>query len=225
MQREMCNRLALAALTSIGLLGNRAADAAITFYSTPAEFNASFTDIQTTNFSSLTPVPFTGYTEFPGAQVTVGSDTFRASSSLFALFGCCGHGSYGVTFLSAQTVGPGPSSLRIATPGVTAIAFDYGNYFFPPEPITVTLNTGDQFTIPDADDNSEFIGFSSTVTFYTITLSTMAVSFPQGTTLDLLDVEQVPAAPTPEPGTWALILLGVCLLGLSLRRTAGQPAA
>jgi hypothetical protein len=190
------------------------AGATITVYSSQASFDSAYPSASLVDFSSLTPSD----NPIPNSTLTLDGDTFRSSDPLFLLFGCCGTGDYGVNFLSAQIVGSGGDSLEILTPPLSAIGLTYGNYFFPPEPITVILSNGSQVIAPSADDLGDFIGLSSTTPIYGLILSTYAVpDYPMGATLDLLSVEQVAAPPVPEPAGWALMLVGVSLAGARLR--------
>jgi MYXO-CTERM domain-containing protein len=49
--------------------------------------------------------------------------------------------------------------------------------------------------------------------------------FGPGTVIDVIDVSQVAASPTPEPSTWSLAILGVGLLGAGLRHGRRRSAA
>ena len=199
------------------------AHATITIYSSQAAFDAAFPGAQVINFASLTPT-MGSYTEFPGATTSLDGDTFVGNQTLFALAQSFNE-NYGATFLSSQSAGATPADLTIDAPGAMAIGFDYGSYGTFPLGVTATLSTGDQFTIPDADDTAQFVGFSSSGTpIHSITMSGLyADGEGPGTVIDLVDVSQVPS-PAPEPTAWGLMVLGLGVLGAGLRNSRRNSA-
>ena len=218
----------LASLASLGLifLGASPAAAALTFYDSQAAFDAAYPGEAHTDFSSLTSLTEpTGIYEFPGAQASVGGDTFVANQYLFALIPAAVGSPYSVTFLSSQSEGPQTNFLSISTHAADAFGIDIGSYGTFPLTVTATLNTGESFQM-DVDDTPQFIGFASSLG--PITSIHLSGLFDDGeagaTVIDLLDVSQedVVTAPTPEPSAWLLMLTGLGFLGAAVRRQSAR---
>lgn len=202
------------------LLAAWPAAAAVTLYDSLAAFQAAFPVSDQITFNSE-PVNNQGYYGFPGATTSLGGDTFTANAYLNALDANQGYGSYGAIFLSAQTVGAANAVLQIRTPGLFAIGFDYGDYFFAPQTFTVTLSTGDQVVLPTAQTTAQFVGFASSDPITDLKIVSPASSYPAGAVLDVIDLYQVPSAtsPTPEPADWILVLTGLALAGGAARES------
>lgn len=221
----------LAALAS-SVFATTAARAALTFYDSQAAFDAAFPGDAHIGFTSLTTTPGAAVV-LPGATTTVGGDTFSSNSTLLALVdsdpGPGPYGNYLTTFLSSQSIGAANDVLTITTPGVTALGFDYGSYITFPLTLTVTVSTGDAFSLTNAFDSPQFIGFSAGGA--AITSVSLSGVFAQGqfggTVIDLIDVSQSggapppPPPPAPEPAEWALMVVGFGLLGAQLRGRRG----
>jgi hypothetical protein len=194
----------------------------------------------TINFNSLTASGSTAL-----SSVGVGGDTFSATSptSIFIFNSCgsaCGITTPGITnYLSTDNAGAfsTPDSLTITpTAGVTEIGLTYGTFnlfgvgAFTPLTISATVNTtsgSTDFTLTNAWDVEEFVGFSSTSTITSVVLSGLSpqTPFKGSSEIDLIQVAQNEVSATPLPGT--LVLFGSGLLGLlsfARRRAAnGSP--
>jgi hypothetical protein len=167
----------------------------------------------------------------PAGTVNVGGDAFSATSpsQTFILSGEGVAPTGSNQFLSTDNGASfsSPDNLTI-TPasGVSQIAFTYGTFnlfgpgAFTPTTISATVNTTSgsaNFTLPNATNTAEFIGFLSTSMITSIVLSGLAPlqdgRFPQSTEIDLLQVSQNAVATTPLPA--ALVLFGSGILGLA----------
>ena len=212
------------------LFSGAPAVAALTFYNSQAAFDAAFPGDTHTDFSSLTALTTaTGYYQFPGGTVTVGTDHFASNQPLFALDPSRVGAPYPNTFLSAQSPQGARDFLHISTPAAIAFGFDFGSYGPSPVTVTVQLNTGESFDI-QADDTAQFIGFTSSLGRITSIQLSGIFGGGQGpaTVIDLVDVTQLaaPAAPpTPEPSSWALMIFGLGMIGGAIRVRRGFAAS
>src|ERR1700732_1098287 len=125
------------------------------------------------------------------------------------------------------TAGPGrsstegvPSEVVCLLSGATAFGFTYGDNTDSALPFTVTLSTGDTFTLTTPLNNGVDTGF---VGFVSDTPITTVIFADSGSAFDVINFsESAGAVSAPRPGTpalWAPGLLGTALLG----RRRGMP--
>jgi len=93
-----------------------------------------------------------------------------------------------------------------------AVGFNFGQFYGDAETFTVKLGNGDTFTLLGSTTYS-FFGAISTAAFKTVSIT--GLPYP---TLDNLSVAPAVAAPVPEPETYGMLLAGLFLAGLSVRR-------
>jgi hypothetical protein len=110
--------------------------------------------------------------------------------------------------------GWGPGYLMVTLPaGITALGADVMTISALPQNVTVTLGTGESYTIPTlANPTRAFIGFTSTDPITTIRFSGSGAY----AALDNFSYGSMPAEETPEPDT--LIFGATGLAGLWLAR-------
>jgi hypothetical protein len=215
--------LGLALIGASGLAAAPAA-AAITEYTSRSAFDAALTgQTQTTlGFDSLVPGFFYGN---PGSA-TVGPDTFTTSNVdvlLFAVGAAPADGTFGSSYLSAETDCACAADLKISTPSVSALGFDFGTRVgfgddplqpFSPDPLFATID-GQVFDLGRPTGTAQFVGFIFTgQSASSVTLSGIGGPGFTGTEIDITDVTQVGV---PEPAAWALMVLGFGGLGARLR--------
>jgi len=178
----------------------------LTFYSTEASFTAATTEDATYTF----PVPSAGaggYDQLPSAY-NDGPLTFSTSAYLFDV----DDGSYGSgqTYLDDNSQG-GPVALTVSLSGSTALSFDLGTYHGA-DAIDVTVNGSPVSAIstPAGAPSSLFYGITSTEPITSVTFTSA--------TGDELDTLSFQVGSAPEPSTYAMLLGGLALLGLCVRR-------
>jgi uncharacterized protein (TIGR03382 family) len=191
--------------------------AAITEYTDPTAYGAATSNQTTFNFdgvtapgtASLGPVSF-GDLSFDGSGTNI-PVVFGAGSPFYG----------GSAFFSSISPLPGfdPAQVLCTLAGSTAIGFIYGDFADEGDaPITVTLSTGDSFTLntplnPGVDTG--FVGFVSDTPITSVTFSN-----DDGLTFDLLQVETTSgsAVGAPEPAPMALMAIGLLSLAVLGRR-------
>lgn len=204
------------------------AKAGIVSYGSAVAFDAATTGDTMYSFAGLAPSD--SFTDFP-MGVTVGTTTFTSAGDLFAIGPAAGFGTYGVPYLSGQVNGAsGMANLSLTNLSVTAFGFDYGSYYTdnPGDILDITVNGLNSYEVvlPTTASTTSFIGFTSTASINSITISN--TSDPTRSAVDLTDFTTGSAAVSgvPEPSTWAMMLLGFGALGVLAYRKArgGQDA-
>lgn len=211
----MALTLARAAFGISLLASAGAASANVTEYTDPTAYGAATSNQTIFNFDGITAP---GTVSF--GPVSFGDLSFDGSSTNFPIVFGGGSPFYGGSaFFSSLSPLPGfdPAQVLCTLAGSTAIGFIYGDFAdFGGEggaPITVTLSTGDSFTLntplnPGLDTG--FVGFVSDTPITSVTFSN-----DDGLSFDLLQVDtnSGSAVGAPEPASLALMAAG--LLGLA----------
>ena len=196
--------------------------ASTTEYTDVLSFDAAVLPPSNYNFEGIAPAGFSS-----SVDATVGGATFTTDTSVnseFVVDKNAGWASYNASFFSTQPLNAGtPSEVVCRLAGATALGFTYGDYSDSAIPFTVTLSTGDTFTLttPSNPDptvpNTGFVGFVSDAPITSVTFTD------NGNGFDVINFsESSRPTPVPEPGTLALIttgLLGTALLGRRRRMT------
>jgi hypothetical protein len=196
------------------------ASATTTEYTDVLSFEAAVLPPSTYNFEGIAP---SGSVSF--VDVTVGGATFTAgggSNYDVVIDSNAGIGNYGSSFFSGEAGVPGvaPSEVVCTLAGAMALGFTYGDWADAAILFTVTLSTGDIFTLTTPSNAGFATGFVGFVSDTPITSVTFADN---GSAFDVLQFsESAGATSVPEPGTLALTatgLLGMALLGRRRRMT------
>lgn len=209
---------AAAAVAALGLVA-QPASAALTFYGDAASFGAATFDADNVNFPDIpttlgvNPASFTQTTL--NYTTTLATDDAISDGLLFIVGSFqTGHS----PVLSSQGHDNGTAHLRITvdTP-IRAVAI----YFGTPRATNVTFafSNGDNAVFASSDaptlyGTPHFLGMVSDTPF-----TSLLITAPDTTGFNHLNVEEVVVgqAVVPEPGTWALMLLGFGGLGAALR--------
>ena len=217
----MAARLAPAAVGLIVLVSAAgAASAAVTEYTDHTDFSAATSGSTHFNFDGLTP---------PGTvslgDVTVGGFSFSSSSGNFPIVVGSGTPFYGgSSFFSSLSATPGVDAAEVlcTLSGSTALGFIYGDVLDGGGlPFTVTLSSGESFTLTtplNPGSDTGFVGFVSDTPITSVTFSNDGVGF------DLLQVDNASprAVGAPEPATFALMAMGLLCLAVLARRRMGE---
>jgi hypothetical protein len=157
--------------------------ASTTVYTDVLSFDAAVLPPSDYNFEGIAPSSST----YSG-DATVGGATFPTDASVngeFVIDKDAGFGCYNASFFSGQSSTEGvPSEVVCLLSGATAIGFTYGDNTDSALPFTVTLSTGDTFTLTTPLNNGVVTGFVGFVSDTPITSVTFADS---GQTLRDLD--------------------------------------
>jgi hypothetical protein len=189
-----------------------AAHADITVFTDKASFDAAVTAPGVDTFNDLVVMPY------PASLTrSAGGYTYTVSSP----DGMYGAGVPGDAWLSNNTLTQ-PMTFSNFSGGVTAFGgnffgSDVSGLFVPGTSVTLTANDGttSTFTLNNTTTNT-FLGFTSTAALVNVTLNSGGTSYwPTANNLTL-----AMAAPVPEPGSYAMLLAGVALVGVARRRRA-----
>ena len=213
----MATRLAPAAVGLIVLASAAgAASATVTEYTDQTNFSAATSGSTHFNFDAVS----TPGTVIPG-NVTVGGFSFSSSSGSFPFVVGSGSPLYGgSSFFSSLSATPGVDAAEVlcTLSGSTAIGFIFGDFADGGGlPFTVTLSTGDSFTLttpPNPGSDTGFVGFVSNTPITSVTFSDNGQGF------DLLQVDESPARGVPEPAPFELLAAGLLSLAVLGRRRA-----
>jgi len=203
--------LGLAAGIALLALPAAPASASVIEYTSAAAFDAAASGATTYNFEGIAPAG-----GFAGGSPTIGGVTFTAPfSNEFVADANAGFGNYGASFFSgAQSVFPFVN-VTATLAGATAIGFAYGSVLSPLAPVTVTLSTGDTFTLTTPLNNgvdTNFVGFTSSTPI-------TSVSFVEsGRDFDVIQFVVASGTPVPLPASALLMLSGLVGVGVMARK-------
>jgi hypothetical protein len=187
-----------------------AAHADITIFTNKAAFDAAVTAPGVDTFNDLIVMPY------PASLTrSAGGYSYTVSST----DGLYGAGVPGDSWLSNNTLTQ-PMVFSNFSGGVTAFGgnffgSDVSGLFTPGSSVTLTANDGttSTFTLNNTTTNS-FLGFTSTAALVSVSLQSVGTTnWPTANNLTL-----AMAAPVPEPGSYAMLLAGVALVGVARRR-------
>jgi len=205
----------LAALA--GLSCASSALAQVTEFTSQSAFDAAIPNSATYRFNAGGAItPISNSTTFNGvtfADDTTATDIANSEVPLLFMIDSGDVPTYGADFLSFQNQDTNIEA-TITLTGANFFGFNYGSYVPIDGNATLTLNTGQSYTItPISSEN--FIGFSSTTPITSIT-----IDYPNSYAFDVISYSTVSAA--PEPATWMMMLIGVGIVGAALRWRARQ---
>jgi hypothetical protein len=197
--------LALAAL----LFGAASAQADITVYTSQSAFNAAVTAPGVDNYDDLTVQLYS-----PTLIRTAGAYQYTVSSTN-GLYGAGGP----TDFWLSNNTRSDPMTFSGFSAGINAFGgnffgSDVSGLFSPGSTMVLTASDGTTatYTLNNATVGS-FVGFVSTTALASVTLTSGGEYWPTANNLTL-----AMAAPIPEPETYAMLLVGLGLLGAARRR-------
>jgi len=192
------------------LVGAGGAQAQVTEYTSQSAFDAAVLNVNTFAFTSdgnldLESNPFQ-LDGFSYSESLTSADMATGGVPLIFVIPGSKTPTYGIDFLSFQNTQVGIAA-QISSGGTDAFGFNYGSYVSTGDAATLTLSTGDNYTITPTS-TEQFIGFSSSTP-----ITSVSFNYPSAYGLDILSVSST----APEPTTWAMMLAGVFLAGAALR--------
>jgi len=170
--------------------------------------------------SQATTITFDGiaapasYVSYVNGPLTLSGVTFTSNGDMFVI----NSGYYGDSYPDGGYLTSDYAATDILTAtlpaGVTEIGFDYGG-LFGPVTFTVALSNGATYTPSTSDsisgtDSLQWVEFSSATPITSVVIT--MPDYPNYNAIDNFSFG------TPEPGTWAPMLVGIGLAGASLRR-------
>jgi hypothetical protein len=208
-------------LLSLGVIAMASpAAAAVVEYTSQAAFNAATTGVSTFTFDQGNVPPLFTFEPSPSTfngvtfeDLSTPNNAITGHSASLVLVSASTTPTYGQDFLAFQNEDPSILG-TISSAGATAFGFTFGSYVNVGSSATLTLNTGESFTITP-DTVAQFIGFTSDAP-----ITSIALNYDDSFTFDVLSVSSgVAGAPgVPEPVSWALMLVGFGGLGAVMRR-------
>jgi hypothetical protein len=193
------------------------AAASVVEYTSQAAFNAAASGVSTFTFDQgnipplstfqPNPVTFNGVTF---EDLPTPANAISGGSPGLILISASATPTYGQDFLAFQNEDPSILG-TISSAGATAFGFTFGSYVNVGSSATLTLNTGEIFTVTPGT-TAQFIGFTSDAPITSISLD-----YDNSFTFDVLSVSSNLAS-VPEPASWTLMLLGFGGLGAVMRR-------
>jgi hypothetical protein len=208
-------RLAFAALFLIYLAAP--AFAAVTEYTDLKSFNTAVSGTATYDFNNIAPP---GEIAFFATPILGGVTFSGVDGQMYGVVdvGVSNGDGYGTSFFTGQTTNSSDPSYVIATTtGVRAIGFTYGTYIGSLVPFTVTLSSGDVFTLTTPYVSDNYSGVTGFVGFVSDAPITSVMFVEQGGSMDITQLTVGPAtAPVPVPA--ALLLFGPGLVGIAAMR-------
>jgi len=168
-----------------------------------------------------------GSTVITGWTVVTDTTAWIGPTNPFGL--TASDGSFFLDLTNYQTGAPfaGMSQVIATTPGATySLSFDLGGSTFWGRPDAITASaagTSATFTTPLTGTNNDWqhVSMQFTATSGSTTVLLQGVTGLKYIGLDNASVDLV-SAPVPEPGTWALMLAGLGVVGAIARRRTGR---
>lgn len=213
-------KIVIAAAAALSFAMPAIADATITIYTDKASYLAAVGTPGTDSFNDLTTD-----TDFGKSLTrTAGSYGYKVST-VDVLYGAGGGSDIWMSTARAQD----PLVFDSFTGGVYGI----GGFFFDTNDVLDYVRGNLSFTAVDASGSvtrtltnattSSFLGFVSTTGVTSLTVK--SVGSGKWPTANDLVLGGSAAAAVPEPATWAMLLLGMGLVGATMRRRRAVPAA
>jgi hypothetical protein len=203
------------------------AQASVEVFTNEAAFDAAISNAATFGFTGVAEDQW--FSTFPGG-LQVGPVRFSTPGTLFVFSDDYRGNPYGTTAAaSAQGIGGAKASLdmSISSSSISAIGFDYGSYTTLGALSDIVINGVDvgRVTTPIVQGASNFIGFLSSAP-----ITSVAFNNTSAPAIDILDFTtgSALAAGVPEPSEWALMIVGVAMIGGVLRlarKRAGHAVA
>lgn len=193
------------------------APASVMTYSNLADFQAAATGVTTIDFNGIAAAgSFVGYGTGP---LSLSGVTFNSNGSMFVIDPGYYSSSYaGGGFLNSDFSTSGVNTITAALPSpVTALAMEFGGLFGGPVDFTFSFSDGSSVSGSSAASiiggtPLAFIGFTSTVA-----ITSASISMPDSPNYNAIDNFRFGNS-VPEPGSLALILLGMSGLAVAGRR-------
>ena len=208
--------LGLALIGSSAVVAAPAA-ASVVEYTSQAAFNAAVSGVTTFTFDQGNVPPLFTFEPNPSTfngvtfeDLPTPANATSGGSAALILISASTTPTYGQDFLAYQNEDPSILG-TISSAGATAFGFIFGSYVNVGSSATLTLNSGEAFTVTP-DTVAQFIGFTSDAP-----ITSISIDYDNSYTFDVLSVSSNLAS-VPEPASWALMLVGFGGLGAVMRR-------
>jgi hypothetical protein len=191
------------------------APASVMTYSNLADFQAATTGVTTIDFNGIAATG--SYVAYGTGPLSLSGVTFNSNGSMFVIDpGFYGSSYAGGGFLNSDYATVNTITAALPSP-VTALAMEFGGLFG--GPVDFTFNFSDGSSVSGSSAASiiggtplAFIGFTSTVA-----ITSASISMPDTPNYNAIDNFRFGNS-VPEPGSLALILLGMSGLAVAGRR-------
>lgn len=192
----------------------------VVLFTDPAAFRSAATNLQVIDFEGLAPNMGCALT-LSGVQFSGGNCLLPVTPATASVFGYTGPGTVLMNLGVIEA-----SSMDARLPGgVTAVGMDLLSLpfvsGFPRAPITITLSTGEAFTIAgDPMPERQFVGFTSVNPILSIRYFSSGRGSAVTSRIGLDDFQfgQAQPEPIPEPSTVLLLGSGLAWIGAAVRK-------
>lgn len=207
--------LAAASVAALASAGVARADA---MYTNQAAFDAGAGPLTTIDFNDIAaPGSFVSYGTGP---LTLSGVTFTGNGSMFVI----DPGYYGASypnggFLNSDYATTGVDTILATLPAnVKSVGFDFGGLLGSPVTFQVTLSDGHTFTATSNNSITgtgalDFAGFAASTP-----ISSIQINMPDAPNYNAIDNFTFGSGGVPEPATWAMLIVGVAMIGFAARR-------